>query len=171
MLADIIEAVNDELVQIQGVTVDVGEKMLAAHGSHPRFVWVPQFRESKSPGASGENPPAIALSMWTVQVHCWGSDLENAERLEQALMTVIRNTIDGPTVKHMRTDPLPVESSYAQTGYVLVVTLRIDIPMPEGKVPQLTDNKLQEVVITQTTFVAPTPPSASGDGNIDIGES
>jgi len=169
MLADIIAAVNAELVTISGVTALIGEKNVKALGVPPRFVWVPLYRETLPASAPGANPPTLAMSQWTIEVRCWGSDLANAERLEQALLSSCARTIDGPTVQHVRTEPLTDEGSHMANGYILVVTLRFKLPMPEGKAGALADNTRPTVTINSTSFYD--NGSVQGDGLLDVGES
>lgn len=179
MLADILELIADELALIPGLTVKgddgkalVGVKHIEAHGTHPRIVFVPIARESHGVTAtqtSAQNPKTLQTSSWQIAARCWGADLATCERLEQAVFTAIRNkVVQGADVFHIRTEPLEDESAVMRDGYVLVVLLRIQIPMPEGASGALADFTLPTVTIESVDF-DPTP-AVVGDGNLNLGE-
>ena len=166
MLSPILAAINTRLT-VKGVETKIGAKYLAGHGKPPRVVWVPRRRESKQPISNGQNPKTLQTSQWQIEAHCWGATLEDAERIEQAVITDSRNAGLGASVEHMHTEPLPVESAYTNDGYVLVVTMRILTPLPEGAETTLGDNTLQTVVIAAVGFEGPAT-NVTGDGALSL---
>jgi len=176
VLADLIELFANELALVPGLTCKgedgkalVGVKHLPANGAPPRIVFIPVARESAPVKTSAANPKTLQGSSWQLAVHCWGTDLGNCERLEQAVFTSLRNKIvQGADVFHLRTEPLADESAHIRNGYVLVVLLRIEMPLPEGTSGALVDFALPTTTIETVEF-DPTP-AVQGDGVLHLGE-
>lgn len=169
-LQTIIDAVNVELATIPSTSTAIGLKALAAHGAPRRFVWVPRDavpnRESvrKKDGIT----EAIGSLDWPVDVHCWGSDLDDAERMVSALLTAARKVTKNG-VELQRVGPsTQAESSVTAHGYLLVASLLVNVQLLAQDLTTLTDREATTVLIHTVAF-DPTV-SDEEDGAIDVGD-
>jgi hypothetical protein len=143
-----------------------GARFLAENDVPPRFVWVrKKIVPSGGPGAIGGNPRSLGDDLHVGELHCWGSDEDDCERLRQAFVTVLRIIVQGRNYELGDADL--VEQEYATCGAVLVMEVRVRIPLlaailpetptPPANVPPILDDEKTTVV---PDFVGFDPDSA-----------
>lgn len=132
MLKDIIDAVRDELRTIAPL-LD-GRRFIAQNDVPPRYVWIrKRISPAGGPGAIGGNPSSIGDDLHIGEIHCWGSDEDDCERLRQAFATVLRRVMQGRNYE--LGDAEITEQEYATCGAVLVMDLRVRLPLVKAAIP------------------------------------
>ncbi len=144
-----------------------GARHLAANDVPPRFVWVRRkIVPSGGPGAIGGNPRSLGDDLHVGELHCWGTDEDDCERMRQAFVTVLRGSVRGRNYELGDADM--VEQEYATCGAVLVMEVRVRLPLlaatlplvttPPAAVPDIDDDRKTTVV---PDFVGFDPDGAS----------
>ncbi|MBI2388642.1 MAG: hypothetical protein HYV09_03410 [Deltaproteobacteria bacterium] len=174
MLKDIIAAVRDELVNVAPL-LD-GRRFIAENDVPPRYVWVrKKISPAGGPGAVGGNPRSIGDDLHIGELHCWGSDEDDCERLRQAFATVLRRVVRGRNYELGDADI--TEQDYATCGAVLVMELRVRLPLLTASipitptlpahVPTIADHRKTTVRPDEVAF---DPDGASADGVLEADE-
>lgn len=134
MLKDVINAVRDELTTVAPV-LD-GRRFVAQNDVPPRYVWVRRrISAAGGPGAIGGNPRSIGDDLHIGEIHCWGSDEDDCERLRQAFATVLRRVLRGRNYE--LGDAEITEQDYATCGAVLVMEIRVRLPLVTAAIPAM----------------------------------
>jgi len=152
--------IKDLLAELRAALTSVaplldGARFLAENDVPPRFVWVRRkIVPSGGPGAVGGNPRSLGDDLHVGEVHCWGSDEDDCERLRQAFVTVLRRIVQGRNYELGDADL--VEQEYATCGAVLVMEVRVRLPLlaailpaattPPAAVPLIDDDRKTTVV-------------------------
>jgi hypothetical protein len=154
MLKDIIAAVRSELATTAPL-LD-GVRFVSQNDVPPRYVWVrKRISPAGGPGAIGGNPRSIGDDLHVGELHAWGSDEDDCERLRQAFATVLRRVVRGRNYE--LGDAEITEQSYATCGAVLVMELRVRLPLLTASLPIAPTAPATVPAIedrTQTTVVA-----------------
>jgi len=125
-----------------------GKRFLAQNDVPPRYVWVrKRIAPAGGPGAIGGNPRSIGDDLHQGEIHCWGTDEDDCERLRQALATVIRVVVRGRNYELGDADI--TEQDWATCGAVLTIPVSLRLPLlaaalppaptPPAHVPAITD--------------------------------
>jgi hypothetical protein len=174
MLKDVIQAVRDELANVAPL-LD-GRRFVSQNDVPPRYVWVRRrISPAGGPGAIGGNPRSIGDDLHLGELHCWGSDEDDCERLRQAFATVLRRVLRGRNYE--LGDAEITEQDYATCGAVLVMELRVRLPLvvaaipvaptPPAHVPAIADQTKTTVVADHVGF---DPDGATPDGALEAEE-
>ncbi|MGZ6095073.1 MAG: hypothetical protein ACXWUG_23740 [Polyangiales bacterium] len=132
MLRDVISAIRDELATTAPL-LD-GVRFVSGNDVPPRYVWVrKRISPAGGPGAVGGNPRSIGDDLHIGELHCWGSDEDDCERLRQAFATVLRRVVQGRNYE--LGDAELTEQDYATLGAVLVMELRVRLPLLRASLP------------------------------------
>ncbi|MBI2392816.1 MAG: hypothetical protein HYV09_24740 [Deltaproteobacteria bacterium] len=174
MLRDIIAAVRDELATVAPL-LD-GKRFLAQNDVPPRLVWVRRrISPAGGPGAVGGNPRSIGDDLHIGEIHCWGVDEDDCERLRQAFAFVLRRVLRGRSYELGDADI--VEQDYATCGAVLVMEVRVRLPLLAATLPSSPTLPAQAPAIgdqRSTTITADAvgfdPDDASTDGVLEAEE-
>ncbi len=153
MLSDLLVHLRSALTTVAPL-LD-GARFLSANDVPPRFVWVRRkIVPSGGPSAIGGNPRSLGDDLHVGNLHCWGSDEDDCERLRQAFVTVLRRIVQGRNYELGDADL--VEQEYATCGAVLVMEVRVRLPLlaailpeaptPPAKVPPIVDDEKATVI-------------------------
>lgn len=154
MLKDVITAMRAELANVAPL-LD-GRRFVAQNDVPPRYVWVRQrIAPAGGPGAIGGNPRSIGDDLHIGEIHCWGTDEDDGERLRQAFATTLRRVLNGRNYE--LGDAEITEQDYATCGAVLVMQFRVRLPLLKASIPVTPTLPATVPVIvdkTQATVVA-----------------
>jgi len=68
----------------------IGNEELNAHGSPPRYVWVPTDEDEETPEPDEDERPVVTTRLATVVVHIWGASLGDVEDRWHDLRAVLK---------------------------------------------------------------------------------
>jgi hypothetical protein len=132
MLKDIIAAVRDELATV--APVHDGARHISGNDAPPRYVWVrKRISPAGGPSAIGGNPRSLGDDLHHGEIHCWGLDEDDCERLRQVFATVLRHVLRGRNYE--LGDAEITEQDYATYGAVLVMDIRVRLPLLHATLP------------------------------------
>jgi hypothetical protein len=126
----------------------LGRRFLAQHDAPPRFVWALAGEFGGALWRPGMRPRSLHRDEWVFDVHCWGVDFEQAYRLRQALVTGLRDAVNGAHYQLGKTAAPLGDDTWTSLGEVLVVSLTVLTDLLEGDPLRLAD--------ASTTHVRPT---------------
>jgi hypothetical protein len=132
MLKDVITAMRAELANVAPV-LD-GARYISGNDAPPRYVWCrKRISPTGGPGAIGGNPRSLGDDLHIGEIHCWGLDEDDCERMRQVFATVLRRVLRGRNYE--LGDAQITEQDYATYGAVLVMELRVRLPLLHATVP------------------------------------
>jgi len=109
-----------------------GANQLSAQVPSPRWVWVTLGGPTDPPLAPGADPQPIGTRHIRCEVHCWGGTYEEAELMQAALLTAIREQGNGMIIPVGERD---IEPNTDDGGYVIVQTFDVDVMVPRMVLP------------------------------------
>ena len=113
-----------------------GRRFLAGNDVPPRYVWVrKRISPAGGPGAIGGNPRSLGDDLHIGEIHCWGSDEDDCERLRQALVTIVRRAVQGRSYELGDADI--TEQDFATCGAVLTIPISLRLPLLVARLPDL----------------------------------
>ena len=165
-------AIYDEVSTALAVVAPtfLGRRHLPQQDAPRRYVWVFASEESAGAARIGGNARSLHNDAWSVEVHCWGASFEEAYRLRQALVTVLRRHVQGANYRLGRTAILSGEQ-YTACGDVMVVGLTLMTPLAAARIEELVDDVRPTVVAKKvaidTIHAFENPSPARGDGLLE----
>ncbi len=148
----------------RAVKFATGRRNLAARDNPPRIVWA--FAQDTIGPASRSVPQArvpqrfgrsVATVQATVEAHCWGGDLDEAEALADAVMLAVHAA--APGVSALR--GLDWESpNLNERGEAVAVTFVVHVPVADTA----------PGTVTPTARAFDTTGAAAGDGVLEPGD-
>lgn len=162
----ILDQVVTALAVVPGLTAEVGQKKVAGHGKPRRIVFIPQVATTgQAVKEEGITIVEDALD-WPVDVHCWGANAAEAERLVACAVTAAKQvTKKGARLRTVRPSE-DAESSHMANGYLLVAELVFGVPLMRQDLAAFADFEHQTVLITSASFDpdnSPDPDPEDGD--------
>lgn len=146
------------------------ERAGAENDCPPRYVWIPNDHSFAAPMHKGpfgrDGPKALLTKRLTCQVECWGDTPEDAERLEQALVTALHTSLSR---NYTPTSSRWMAPKHAQLGYVLLHSFEAQLALLEANLTQPVTDALTETV-TITTVELDQSGATSTDGELRSGE-
>ena len=142
-----------------------GRRFLAQNDVPPRYVWVrKRITPAGGPSAIGTNPPSLGDDLHVGEVHCWGTDEDDCERLRRALVTVVRRIVKGRNYE--LGDAVITEQDWATCGAVLTLTISIRLPLLKVNVPVVPTlpATVPNIVDARRTTMQPTAVGFDADG-------
>lgn len=141
-----------------------GRKYLAQLDAPRRYVWVVLGADTQGTTSPGANPRPLHDDGWDLAVHCWGKDLDEALRMRQALVTVVRQQVNGANYSLGRTTVID-DDEHNVDGVAVVQELALRTPLVVAKIPDLVDDVRPTKKPTAVEFDPGTP--VRGDGLLD----
>lgn len=165
MLSDILAEVQLKLALVAKSAN--GEQELAQHHAPPRYCFIPRSLTVRGPSSIGNNPRSYGDIAYAIDVHCWGKDADQANRLFLALNTALRIVCKGRNyaVKQGRFSEL----GDTRQGIVLTCSIELWTTLTEVRLEAgAPDN--ERPTVTATSVEVEAPPGVPGDGEIEPGD-
>jgi len=162
MFKDVFKPLQDALGNVAPL-LD-GRRFVAQNDVPPRYVWIrKRISPAGGPGAVGGNPRSLGDDLHVGEIHCWGTDEDDCERLRQALVTVIRRVVQGRNYELGDADI--TEQDWATCGAVLTMPISLRLPLLVARLPDAPTPPARRPGIGD--LVAPTTTPAEVDFDAD----
>lgn len=136
----------------------------------PRYVWIPNDHSFAAPMHKGpfgrDGPRALQTKLISAQVECWGDTIEDAERLEQALVTALHNSLQRNYIPRSSRWMTP---QHRQCGFVLLHSFEAQMTLLEANLTWPVTDAVTETV-TITAVELDQTGATSTDGELRAGE-
>jgi len=102
---------------------------------------VPRSESFGPPGVVGASPRSLHTRMLRSDIHCWGQNVHETEHLVSALVTALRHTLQG--ANYTLAGAEWVQPEWLQQGAVCTVSVEMQLPLVEMRLPRTRTEKLQ----------------------------
>lgn len=150
-----------------------GEPQAARNDSPPRYLWIRRGFTVVSPTSLGRSPHLHGDLLYELEVRCWGSDDDETDRLQLALVEAIRRDVLGRNYQIGRATWAGQHELTRGSQWVVPITLRLGMPSVrlEAGAP---DDERTTTTLDQSGADGGVsinkPPGTPGDGELTPGD-
>lgn len=145
----------------------VGEHELSRNHAPPRYVFIRRSFKGTGVSSIGGNPRSLRDRAYELEVHCWGRNDDEADRLTLALETACRTVFGGRN--YSLDEATAVGSEDGAKGVVWICTLVVLVTTPVVRLEAAAPDDERETT-TATSVEVESPAGTPDDDEIEIGD-
>lgn len=165
MLSSLLSDVQQLLAPVAKSVV--GEHELNRNHAPPRYVFIRRSFKGAGVSSIGGNPRSLRDREYELEVHCWGRDDDEADRLTLALETACRTVFDGRN--YSLDEGTCVGSEDGMKGVVWICTLTVLVTTPVVRLEAAAPDDEHPTTTAESAEVE-TPPGTPDDDEIEPGD-